>query len=257
MGPKKVIFVLSTGRTGTKALAEGLKGSDGISSHHQPPFSRMLTVASNYYLHGWLSQKTLEHFVRKIRVPQILGTDCTYYIQTFSLDYLPAYIISRWYSNVYIIHIVRDPRTFVKSYLNWSHKRFKSFIANKLVFGWHPSGYFTGEVPWTTWSRMNEFQRVCWHWKYKNSLLQKLFDNEEYYIRVRFEDLFLRKNTSTLKNIIEFVGIPYEERFSDLLKTAKNVSQGKYVSEWEMWSHKKRRQLMDICGELMKIYGYA
>jgi len=51
--PKRIVFILSTGRTGTRTLAEGLNGGD-ILSRHQPPFSRLLTIASNYYLHGWL-----------------------------------------------------------------------------------------------------------------------------------------------------------------------------------------------------------
>ena len=138
--PEKIVFFLSTSRTGTKTLAEGLE-SDDILSPHQPPFSRLLTIASNCYLHGWLSKHMLEWLVYRLREPQIFSAQCRYYIQVFSLDHLPAKIIQEKHPNVYIVHIVRDPRTFVPSYLNWVHSRFKSLVANRIIFGWHPSGF--------------------------------------------------------------------------------------------------------------------
>lgn len=254
--PEKIVFVLSTGRTGTKTLAEGLAGANS-KSPHQPPHSRFLTIASNYYLHGWLPKSVLKWFVTRLREPQILKSDYRYYIQTFSLDYLPAKIISEKYPNVYIIHIVRDPRTFVRSYLNWTHSRFKSWVANKVVPSWHPSGYFTGELAWREWRRMDEFQRVCWHWTYKNTLLEKLFAGDERYIRIRFEDLFLAQDAETLKEMLTFVGIPYQERFEAMLQKSKNVSRKTYFPRWKKWADIKRHQLLHLCTEQMRRYGYS
>jgi hypothetical protein len=254
--PEKIVFVLSTSRTGTKALAEGLAGDD-IHSPHQPPFSRLLTVASNYYLHGWLSRRTLEQLVARLREPQILNAGCRYYVQVFSLDYLPAKIISERHPNVYVVQIVRDPRTFVRSYLNWMHSQFKSFVANKVVLGWHPSGYSTGETSWRVWRQMDEFQRVCWHWTYKNTLLESLFEGDEHHIRVRFEDLFLARDSETLERALAFVGIPYRERFESVLRESKNVSRKTYCPPWDTWSEVRKRQLLDICGEKMEEYGYS
>ena len=253
--PEKVVFILSTSRTGTKTLAEGLAGDD-ICSPHQPPHSRLLTIASNCYLHNWLPRSVLEWLVTRLREPQILNADCRYYVQVFSLDYLPAKIISERYPNVYIAHIVRDPRTFVRSYLNWTHSRFKSWVANKIVLGWHPSGYFTGELSWREWRRMDEFQRVCWHWTYKNTLLEELFADDERYIRIRFEDLFLAQDSGTLREMLAFVGIPYQERFAAMLQKSKNVSRKAYFPAWEAWETERKRQLLDICGEKMREYGY-
>lgn len=254
--PEKVIFVLSTGRTGTKTLAEGLVG-DEIKSPHQPPFSRLLTIAANYYLHGWLPWKGLEWLVVRLREPQILNADCRYYVQVFSLDYMPAKMFREKYPNVYIIHIVRDPRTFVRSYLNWMHSRFKSWAANKIILGWHPSSYFTGEMSWRAWQQMDEFQRVCWQWVYKNTLLERLFAEDEHYLRIRFEDLFLTQDSHTLKEMLAFVGIPYRERFEAMLEKSKNVSSKAHFPSWETWAPKRKRELMDICGGKMEDYGYV
>jgi hypothetical protein len=254
--PEKIVFVLSTSRTGTKTLAEGLAGDD-ICSPHQPPYSRLLTVASNYYLHGWLSRGVLEWLVARLREPQILKAHCRYYVQVFSLDYMPAKIISERYSNVYVAHIVRDPRTFVRSYLNWMHSRFRSLVANKVVLGWHPSGYFTGELSWRDWVRMDEFQRVCWHWTYKNALLETLFGDDQQSIIVRFEDLFLAQGSDTLEKMLAFVGIPDQGRFSAKLWKTKNVSRMTYLPPWDFWDSDRKQQLWGICGESMERYGYG
>jgi hypothetical protein len=253
--PEKIVFFLSTSRTGTKSLAEGLMRDD-VFSPHQPPFSRLLTIASNYYLHGWFAKYRLEWLVKRLREPQLQKADCKYYMQVFSLDYLPAKIISEKYSNVYIIHIVRDPRTFVPSYLNWVHGRFKSFVANKLVFGWHPSGFFTGEYSWQDWRRMDEFQKVCWHWQYKNSLLEHLFQDYEKYMRVRFEELFSEKGEKTLGDLFAFTGIPLPGGFADMLHTKKNLSLKKSFPPWDQWDPAKRQLLVDICSDGMQRYGY-
>jgi hypothetical protein len=165
-------------------------------------------------------------------------------------------MISEKYDNVYVIHIVRDPRTFVRSYMNWVHSRFKSWVANKLVVGWHPSGYFTQEVPWRTWRRMDEFQRICWHWAYKNALLEDLFEGHKRYLRVRFEDLFLLKHDRALRRMLSFVGIPYQERFGMLCRQRTNASPSTWFPAWEAWEPQRKRQLLDICGQRMKAYGY-
>ena len=254
--PERTVFILSTGRTGTKTLANGL-AEGNIRSLHQPPYSRILNIASNAYLHGWLSKGTLECLVTRLREPQIVNSDSCYYVQVFSLDYLPAKIISERYPNVYIVHIIRDPRTFVSSYLNWMHTRFKSWVANKLVPGWHPSGFFTGEMSWRQWQQMDEFERVCWHWKYKNMLLEDLFEGEERYIRVRFEDLFLAGDSSKLREILDFVEIPYERELEAILAKNRNMGRKTYFPAWDEWEPRRKRELLNICAGKMKEYGYS
>ncbi len=103
---------------------------------------------------------------------------------------------------------------------------------------------------------MDEFQRVCWHWTYKNTLLEKLFADDERYICVRFEDLFLAQNSETLKKMLTFVEIPYQERFERMLRKNKNASRKTYFPPWDAWESEKQQQMLDICGKKMRQYGY-
>jgi hypothetical protein len=175
----------------------------------------------------------------------------------FSLDFFPARIISRKHSNVDIIHIVRDPRTFVPSYLNWMYTRPKSYVANKLIFGWHPSGFFTGEFSWKQWRQMDVFQRVCWHWTYKNTLLEKLFAAHERYRRFRFEDLFLSGGVEMLRALLAHVGVPYHERFASIVAEKQNASRKTRFPPWDRMTARRRQQLLAVCSGKMKHYGYG
>ncbi len=253
--PEKVVFVLSTGRTGTKALAEGLCAED-VLSRHQPPFSRILTIAANYHLYGWLPLSMLEKMVEIIRERQIRKANCRYYVQAFALDFFPARIITEKIPDVSIIHIVRDPKTFVPSYLNWMNSRFKSFVANRLVPGWHPSGFFTGEMGFGAWNKMSSMEKVCWHWVFKNSLLESMFQEYSRYKRIFFEDLFSQNGPTVLKDALEFAGVPYNSRYDNIFRKKKNTSKRQTVSLWEKWPVQKKNALLEICSDKMKDYGY-
>jgi hypothetical protein len=104
---------------------------------------------------------------------------------------------------------------------------------------------------------MDEFQQVCWHWTYKNGLLERLFEGEERYIQVRFEDLFLERDSATLERVLAFIGIPYRERFESMLQQSENVSRKTYCPPWNGWSEVRKQQLLNICGEKMGEYGYS
>lgn len=253
--PERIVFILSTARTGTRALAEGLNGGE-VCSPHQPPYSRPLTIADNFYLHGWLPQRVLEGLVMRWRAPQIRGVACRYYVQLFSLDYWPAFILSRRLENVHIIHIIRDPRTWVPSYINWMHTRWQSAIANRLVPGWHPSGFWTRQFSLSQWLKMDSFQRVCWHWTYKNGLLERLFARHPRYRQVHFEALFGSEGLSVLQSMLGNIGIPYRQQYTDILRQPKNQSRRDFFPAWPDFPAIRQQQLLAQCRDLMQHYGY-
>ena len=255
--PERVVFILSTARTGTKAFAEGLAG-EVLECHHQPPGSRLLTCASNLWLDGLLPTRALQALVRRIRIPQIRKAKCRHYVQSFAFDHLAAKILHDAFDNVRIVHVVRDPRTFVPSYLNWTHTRLKSYIANKGAPGWHPNGWLAGEFSFREWRALDEFQRVCWHWRFKNELLEILFSDSPRYMRLRFEDvMFGERREEVLASFLSFLDIPHESRFESVFRKQTNVSKKTYFPSYSDWTSERKKQLAELCGFLMVRYGYA
>jgi hypothetical protein len=103
---------------------------------------------------------------------------------------------------------------------------------------------------------MDDFQRVCWHWKYKNALIEGLFEGYERYLRIRFEDLFLSQGVEVLREMLRFTGIPYQEQVAAMLQTRRNESRKMHFPAWEGWGVERRQQLVNTCGENMTKYGY-
>jgi len=257
--PVKVVFIISTGRTGTKALAEFFNSNfDSVAAYHQPSFSRIVNVASNLYLCGKLNGNSLHRLVRKLKKRRIEKTPEQFYIEANSLNYGVSKILREIFDNVAIIHIVRDPRTFVRSYLNWVHTRTKSYIANKLTPFWQPSGVLTGEISKEEWDNFEEFQRVAWYWTFKNRRIEQMHEGDGGYLRLRFEDIFDKAKCETnLKGLLDFIGLPYKDNLVSFVNSKKNVSKKSYCPPFSEWSVEKKRRLYEICAPLMREYGYT
>ena len=87
-------------------------------------------------------------------------------------------------------------------------------------------------------------------------MLERLFADDERYIRIRFGDLFLAQNSETLEKTLAFVGIPYQKRFERMLCKNKNASRKTYFPSWSAWESEQQQLLLAICGEKMRQYGY-
>ena len=113
-------------------------------------------------------------------------------------------------------------------------------------------------MSWEQWRGLDEFQRVCWYWVYKNRQLEQMFGDTSYYMRIRFEDLFLGENKqAVLKDVIAFMGMPYDDRFIRVYEHKRNISRKTYFPQWPEWSPERQQQLLDICGSQMARYGYS
>ena len=225
-------------------------------SPHQPPFSRLLTIASNFYIAGILPKRTMKQLIFMVRKPQVASSKKRYYIQAFALDHIPAYYFYHTYQNVYVIHIVRDPRTFIPSYLNWIKTRKRSFIANHFVPGWHPNGYLTREIPFKQWMRMKPYQKISWLWVYKNKYIETSFRGTRRYALVFFEDLFSSKGPEVLEEALAVSGIPYRKSYDRVFAMKRNESRKIFCPAWHEWSVPIQDKCIKICGDLMKHYGY-
>ena len=127
--------------------------------HEAGERSRLINILSHANLSGvtpdsltlkaW--QRTISDQLNKSR------ESSNYYIDANNHIYILAVNHPDLYPGLKVVHIVRDPRTYVRSHLNWSHSRVKSFLANYLTPFWQPSGIFTGDMPLSEWLGLSRF----------------------------------------------------------------------------------------------------
>src|SRR5688572_22563783 len=136
----RMIFVLSTGRTGTKFLAEYFnKNYPSITALHEPKPSYLLRLFSNAYVDGRVSADqmvSIYHRQRRHILPAI-ATD--QYMEATGYLYGFVDVLDHITPDPIILHILRDPREFVRSAHNHGSHSGRKLLATKLVPYWYPA----------------------------------------------------------------------------------------------------------------------
>ena len=218
------IFILSTGRTGTRFFEEYINNTSGDTvCRHEPHPSRRFKFLSNLYLNNRIGDRRVARiylFSRKGLFKRI-GNRTYVESSNFIFGCIPA--LNTHFDRIRIIHIVRDPVTYAQSHLNhgfWKgHKRF-----------------FARHVPY--WlekleveDRSDPVQLLAARWNMVNRQI-RTYAGTNPYLLVRFEELFskdLGASSAKLNEIREFCGLSPlgEEENMSWLSHPKNISRGK------------------------------
>jgi len=255
------VLIISTGRTGTKFLAAMLDEiiPDADVFHEAGERSRLINILSNAYLAKLIPQLfPLRAWKRAISAQlQKTKSEKNYYIDSNNHLYVPAVCWPALYPNLRVIHIVRDPRTYIRSHLNWSRSRLRSFIANYLIPFWQPNGYLLGEMSFIQWLRLSKFERFSWIWDYKNRFIAQIEDSKIPYLCLHFEDLFESENPDKAFNhLLKFIGVSELDDVIGSIGTPINPSK-KSIPAWTKWSDEICRSILVLCGSGMDRYGYG
>src|SRR5215213_2768484 len=135
----QVVVILSTGRTGTKALALYFNTSyDNVTALHEPRPSRHLRLLSNRAMAKGMTADDAVRTLSKARSSLLASLT------------RPIYLESNWYIYAFldalrpvfgprtqVLHVVRDPRTYVPSMLNYGTYKGLKAIATKLLPYWY------------------------------------------------------------------------------------------------------------------------
>ncbi len=254
---ERVVFIVSSGRTGTKALAHHLgKCYESVFAVHEPRPSWRLRRASGRAICGRMSAERLASLLARSRRSLVSGISQSIYVESnpFLWGFLEAF--AEVFDHPLVLHVVRDPRTYVRSAINWGACRGIKNLANTYLPYWHPhpEQLSASDIPW---KQMTDIQRMAWYWKIVNTELNRgEIIHGSRYLRMRFEDLFNRDG-SGLRQFAAWVGIPWKD---DLLSSANaekvNASQGVSCPPFKQWPEDQQEEALFYCRELMRLYGY-
>lgn len=288
---KDVVVVTSGGRTGTRFFAESLDEiiSDCFSVHEpdvwrgflQSRSWRALRWFGPYHVTiGKLLRRTgmrcvTEHFLSgdwsaEEAASAIERQRCRFYRgrpeslivesnwQMFGL--LP--LLPRVFESYKVVALVRDPRTWVRSFVNFGgHHDDRDRVAKFGLPRLSPEmvgGEWKGR-----WAEMDVFQRLCWDWKWITSRLLDAADTDPLVRLVRFEDLFYSdRRRERLDEVLAFLTDFGERRYDYRIPTGfferrVNVSRPTRLGPWDEWSEDRRRFLLEMCAPLMERVGYS
>jgi len=256
---ENVVFILSSGRTGTTAMARYLSECcEGTLALHEPKPSRILRMASSRRLARRLTNEQMSQMLRRKRQRLVSQIDQPNYVESNPYLYGFVEVLGEVFQRPKVIHVVRDPRTMIRSALNFGAQSGIKRIVTALLPYWLIKPDRVEENPERRWRDMSAVERIAWYWRTVNSHLDqgsKVYGDD--YTRVRYEDLF-SSDGAGIRQLIEKLGL--EERpgvLEELLASRVNRSRGNVMPAWPDWPEADCKALDHQCGELMRQYGYA
>jgi len=255
---ERVVFIISSGRTGTKALAHHLSACyDNVYAVHEPRPSWRLRRASARWLSGRISRHQLVRLLADSRSQLLARVRQPVYIESnpFLGGFLEA--IAEVFEKPRIVHVVRDPRTYIRSSINWGCFRGIRHLASTYLPYWLPKPEQIDPNCPKPWNEMPHAERLAWYWKTLNAELnrgQNIFGNN--YLRVRFEDLFARDG-SGLQSLVQWIGLPWKPQLPTAANSENvNASKARICPPWRDWTEPQQQQVLHHCRDLMGLYGY-
>jgi len=260
-GGKKFILIVSSGRTGTKALAQHLGNCyPELCALHEPRPSWRLRMASTRALCGKMGRKQLVEKLVRLRRRLVCQVRQGIYVE--SNPYLCGFmeVFGEVFEDVRVVHVVRDPRTYVRSAVNFGAFRGLKKLAAEFWPNWFPKPqvrHASSEARELKWSEMDAIERLAWFWSLVNSHLNRgeaIYG--ERYLRIRFEELF-SSDGSGLARLTDWMGLGYSVAMKEeASKERVNASRVEKLGQWDKWPATDQQKVLRHCGDLMRTYGY-
>jgi len=289
---KTLVFIASGGRTGTMFLGNRLQEViEDCFSVHEPD---ILSSSPRRLLDGQLARPLRDFGFRQVVFDRLLGrsglrvhgtrlitgaaspADCIARVRAERMPYhagIPqgmivesygpwwmfAEIIDQIWPGAALVGIVRDPRTWIRSWQ--SHQpRYRNGTATE----WLPPGLIdpsrTGDAVWAArWNEIGQVGRLAWEWALiAEHLLRAAAANER--VRLyRFEDLFA-PDGERMRDLVHFVANSGKapRHVADLDGfTAGRVNRSRAGGKLpDDWSCKEESLLQEICGPVLMNFGY-
>jgi len=224
------VFVLTTGRSGSRLVTEILNQCEGLAAFHEP--EPTLQYFSNHAFHNQDKPELLRHTIHTARMELVLKTMIRdrIYVEANQCMTFFAPALSSLFPKSRFVHLVRHPGQFVRS--AWR----KGWHRNDSIW---ESGRLRNrdEQAWRSWG---EVERLAWLWEATNGFIEsfKASISGERCLTLRLEDL--TSDPRIPEKLALFCGgaAPNLSKMETLLKSRINTFR---VSPDEPPNMKKRR----------------
>ena len=242
-----MFFIVSTGRSGTKNIAQILSQVDGISCLHEPPPE--LILESSAYHYGEYSRSEIEELFKSTR-PK--STDISLYCEFNQTLSLLMPIIRNVFPESRFIWLVRNGLDFVASAMQkqWysghseNHVRYvdctptqKAWIDGRIT------GDRCGDMSSKAWELISRFEKCCWYWSYINKLIETDMNaNRNIYYLLRLEHI-----RTQLPKLIKWMGV--ESGNLPSITPSNFAKRPPY--HWTKWTFSEKEKFTQYCGGQM------
>ena len=229
---------------------------DNVCAVHEPRPSRHLRLASNRYLCHRIGRDELVQMLVAARQKAFARITQPIYIESnpFLHGFLDA--LPEVFYPLKVVHVVRDPRTYIRSCMNFGDFRGLKKLASNWTY-WMLKPDLLESKPLRRWRQMSEPERLAWRWKTLNLELnrgEKLLGDD--YLRVNFEGVFAADGVG-LSRLARWLKLEATQQLQAKPRTGKiNPSRDHGFPKWDHLDEKTRSDVLSQCADLMSAYGY-
>ena len=238
------VFFVSTGRTGTTFITKFFNAvvNNAFSLHEPRPVFRRpkaFFYSGKYKTYHKLRfQLTRNYWKWK--------HEEDWYVESNHHLFAAIPLIRASFPEAKIVHIVRDGRPMVTSWLN----RYRYITNNNL-----PAAAIQDLEAMAAWDNWTPLQKTTWYWKTVNAHMRTTSPD----VTVKFENLFTENpEESQFFDILDSMhGVSYErEEVLKFLTKKVNKNKQQFFPDYEAWPAQWKEDFWEIAGEEMAYHGY-
>jgi hypothetical protein len=255
---KKYIFFVGTGRTGTFYLKHFFeKMVPNTLAVHEP--NRSIKFCTNLRLAKQISEKRLHRFLKRFKYgidKKLDNLGKNVYVQSDPWFFGFLDIIEDYFENPYIIHLVRNPYSYIPSQLNMYYDNPIAGMLRDIIPYWKLRGDQTGDFSKKQWHTLSQEEKVAWYWSLCNRFIDEQSVKLNKYLCVKFEDLF-GQNNFEIERILKFCEIDNAGLKTDRtsIKEKTNTQKKRFPSA-TTWEIEKKEKVRRLCEPLLVKYNY-
>ncbi len=239
-----MIFVLSTGRSGTKTMTRLLNQVEGIAAFHEP--GPQFKDEIERCIKKEMAVAELAELMRRNRRPAVEGRE--YAECSLVTSYaLPA--LREAFPEARFIWLVRDGREVVASHLqlaamNPELQQELNYEIFQCQFGLDWFGEMTREE----WLALPELDKCCWYWAKTHMFIKEGLKNlpGQQWIQLHLEHL--NEEKALLK---ERFNLPIERTLKAPVVNQGFSRYGRKRCGWREWTPENRETFIRVCGPMM------
>lgn len=219
----KPVFVLSTGRVGTKLLTQIAGFDKEIYAVHEP-YPELTYHSVEAYLKP--KDPLVEQAVDVARYELIRNAFLLSkkYIETNNRITFFAYALAELYPGAKFVHLVRNPIDFVKSGIqrNW-YSGMNFYDEGRIK-----------EDDAAVWNGFTLAEKIAWLWAHTNQFIEEFkLSKPDRCFTIKSEDLY--SGGEMVKELVEFMGVQVSSKeINRLTKQKVNASNGKNIGKIEL-----------------------
>lgn len=248
------VFVLSTGRAGTKTLSALLGLAHNVLAYHEPtPKLYNLSRLSYEKLPAQPLEEVFQEAFLLARNGNLRHSLCRRkgYVETSPQVTFLGPVIARAIPRVSFIHLVRDPRDVVRSGMRRGWYRGHPYDATRI----RPR---EGSGAHRDWRSYDAFRKNLWLWTETNRwIIRFRRETDSAVYPLRAEDVF-DSNRDVINSLFSFIGssVPPQRHITRILGRKLNAQRTGSFPEYSDWSDQMCQTLVKVAGEVAAQVGY-